>query len=125
MKTKHCIASLIAVALLGSLSTFTLRAADEIQAASPKNVIFAPKPEYPLEARRRHLTGSGILILHIDAKTGNVTSIDIEKSIGYKILDDAAIRAFHRWRFKPGTGPKVRLPIRYTMDQSLIPKPAQ
>jgi hypothetical protein len=33
MKTKHCITSLIAVALLGGLSTFTLGAAEESQAA--------------------------------------------------------------------------------------------
>src|SRR5260370_34400881 len=33
MKTKHCITSLIAVALLGGWNTFTLRAAEETQAA--------------------------------------------------------------------------------------------
>jgi uncharacterized membrane protein YkoI len=33
MKTKHCITSLIGVALLGGLSTFTLGAAEERQAA--------------------------------------------------------------------------------------------
>jgi len=33
MKTKHCITSVIAVALLGGSSTFTLGAAEETQAA--------------------------------------------------------------------------------------------
>src|SRR6266436_8391920 len=33
MKTKHCITSLIALALLGGSSTFTLGAAEETQAA--------------------------------------------------------------------------------------------
>ncbi len=64
--------------------------------------LYAPRPEYPLEARRRYLTGRGLLILHIDRKTGAVTSVEIAKSIGYKILDDAAVRAFRQWRFKPG-----------------------
>jgi TonB family protein len=78
--------------------------------------IFAPRPDYPLEARQKHLTGHGVLILHIDRETGTVTSIDIEKSIGYKILDDAAVRAFSRWHFKPGKFTKVRVPIRYTIN---------
>src|SRR5207253_1666601 len=53
-------------------------------------VIFAPQPEYPLEARKKHLKGDGMLLLHIDMPSGNVTSVDVEKSTGHKILDDAA-----------------------------------
>jgi hypothetical protein len=34
-------------------------------------------------------------------QTGVVTSVRMEKSTGYKILDDAALNAFRQWRFKP------------------------
>ncbi|HEV3056766.1 MAG TPA: energy transducer TonB [Vicinamibacterales bacterium] len=84
--------------------------------------LYAPRPEYPLEARRQHLTGRGLLILHIDRETGTVTSVEISKSIGYKILDDAAVRALRQWRFKPGKFTKIKVPIGYTMGQSEIPK---
>jgi len=77
-------------------------------------VIFAPQPEYPLEARKKHLKGDGMLLLHIDMPSGNVTSVDVEKSTGHKILDDAAVRSFLRWRFRAGTYTKVRVPIHYT-----------
>src|SRR5262249_11794346 len=81
----------------------------------PKRAVFAPKPEYPYEARRHHLTGSGLLILHIN-QAGEVSSIDLAKSTGHKILDDAMIRAFQQWRFIPGKFIKVRVPFRYTMN---------
>jgi TonB family protein len=83
---------------------------------SKNHSIYAPRPDYPLEARRQHLTGSAILILHIDKPSGTVTSIDVAKSTGHKILDDAATGAFLRWRFKPGLYTKIKVPIRYTMD---------
>jgi TonB family protein len=102
----------------GKITGWTVDAdAKTFQYLKPKAAaVFSPKPEYPLEARQRHLVGSGVLILHIDRDTGTVTSIDIEKSIGYKILDDAAIRALSQWRFKPGKSTKIRVPIRYTIS---------
>ncbi len=78
-------------------------------------VVHDVPPEYPYEARRGHLTGRGILFGQVDAKTGYVTSVRMEKSTGYKILDDAALNAFRQWRFKPGTIRKFRAPIVYAM----------
>lgn len=37
----------------------------------------APRPEYPFEARRRRMTGSGIAVLTIDQLTGEVTNVSI------------------------------------------------
>lgn len=80
-------------------------------------VIYAPKPEYPLEARTRHLTGSGIIMLNVDVASGEVTKAYMVQSMGHKILDDAALSAFRRWRFQPGkAAPKVKIPIRYSMN---------
>ena len=81
--------------------------------------IYAPKPDYPAEARARHLTGSGIVILDVDVATGEVTSARMLQSMGHKILDDAALDAFRRWRFKPGkAAPQIKIPIRYTISGS-------
>jgi TonB family protein len=77
--------------------------------------IYAPSPDYPIEARDRHLTGSGIALLQIDQKTGYVISGRMLKSTGQVVLDNAALSAFKRWRFKPGTIRQIRIPIHYTM----------
>jgi TonB family protein len=77
--------------------------------------IFAPKPEYPYEARSRHVTGSGVAVVSVDTASGNVTDASMAQSIGNPILDNSTVSAFRRWRFKPGTVSKVKIPITYTM----------
>ena len=77
--------------------------------------IYAPRPEYPLQARRNRLTGSGIALLEVDKRTGYVTSARMLQSMGHKILDDAALKAFRQWRFKPGTASQIKMPINYTV----------
>ena len=83
-----------------------------------KVVLHQVPPEYPYEARRSRITGHGILIGQVDSKTGNVTSVKMEKSTGNTILDQAAMNAFRQWRFKPGTIRKFRTPITYEMTGS-------
>ena len=78
--------------------------------------IFAPKPEYPYEARSRHVTGSGVALLSVDTASGNVTDASMAQSIGSPILDNSTVSTFRRWRFAPGKcAPKVKVPITYTM----------
>ena len=77
--------------------------------------VSAPRPEYPYEARRSKLTGSGVCVMTVDTSSGAVTSADMATSTGSPILDNAATSAFRRWRFKPGTVSKVRTPITFTM----------
>ena len=78
--------------------------------------IFAPKPDYPYEARSRHVTGSGVALLSVDTASGNVTDATMAQSIGNPILDNSTVSTFRRWRFRPGAcAPKVKVPITYTM----------
>jgi protein TonB len=77
--------------------------------------VSAPRPEYPYEARRSKITGSGVCVMTVDTGSGSVTSAEMASSTGNPILDNAATSAFRRWRFKPGTVSKVRTPITFTM----------
>jgi TonB family protein len=78
--------------------------------------IYAPKPEYPYEARSRHVVGSGVAVLSVDTASGNVTDASMGQSIGNPILDNSTVSTFRRWRFAPGKcAPKVKVPITYTM----------
>ena len=78
--------------------------------------VSAPRPEYPYEARRSKITGSGVCVMTVDTGSGAVTSADMAQSTGSPILDNAATAAFRRWRFKPGTVSRVRTPITFTMS---------
>ncbi len=93
-----------------------LPSAGPMSMSSAKAVaVSAPRPEYPYEARRSKLVGSGVCVMTIDVSSGSVTSADMATSTGSPILDNAATSAFRRWRFKPGTVSKVRTPITFTM----------
>jgi periplasmic protein TonB len=76
---------------------------------------YAPRPQYPYEARSRHITGSGVCIVNVDPGSGSVSDASMAQSIGNPILDNAATSAFRQWRFKPGTVSKVKIPITFTM----------
>jgi TonB family protein len=82
--------------------------------------IYAPRPQYPYEARRRRQAGSGIAILAVDPSTGIVENAEMATSTGHKLLDNAALSAFRRWQFKPGTVAEVRIPITFTMGGPVI-----
>lgn len=79
------------------------------------SALTAPRLEYPYEARRQRITGSGIAALTVEPVSGSVTNVTMEVSTGSPVLDNAAATGFRRWRFKPGTVSKVKLPITYTL----------
>jgi protein TonB len=75
----------------------------------------APRPEYPYEARRQRITGSGIVVMTVDSATGRVANVSMAESTGSPVLDNAAVTAFRRWRFRPGTVSRIRAPITFTL----------
>jgi len=79
------------------------------------NATFLPKPSYPYEARKGHITGSGVCVLTLDP-AGNVSDATMAVSTGSPILDNATTSALRRARFKPGTASKVKTPITFTME---------
>lgn len=88
---------------------------------APPNALYSPRPDYPKEAKQKHLTGSGVLVLRVDKASGKVTSAKMEKSTGHKILDDSAIRAFKNWSFQSGKFSVVHVPITYTLNRDHRP----
>ena len=77
--------------------------------------INSPRPPYPYEARSKRITGSGVITANVDAASGNVTDASVTQSTGSSILDEAAVSTFRRWRFRPGSVSKVRIPITFTL----------
>ena len=78
-------------------------------------VAYAPRPVYPYEARRQRTTGSGVALLTVDQTAGTVIDVIMIQSCGNGILDQSALEAFRRWRFKPGSVTRVQVPITYTL----------
>lgn len=81
-----------------------------------------PKPAYPELARKRGQEGLVRVRVEID-EGGNLLSVGVAESSGYKLLDDAAVKTVKRWRFKPATrdGVPVRgivtVPIEFRLNQ--------
>ena len=76
---------------------------------------YAPRPEYPQEARSHRIAGSGVCVVSVDA-SGNVTSASMAQSTGSPLLDTSALRTVRTWKFKPGTVSKVSVPIEFTLE---------
>ena len=72
-------------------------------------------------ARRMGVQGTVVLRVHVDAN-GSVISADVQRSSGFELLDDSAVRTVRdQWRFVPARlndGPVeswVEGPIRFVL----------
>jgi TonB family protein len=79
------------------------------------NALRAPRPGYPYECRRAHITGSGVALMTI-AADGSVTDAQMTQSTGNAALDQATLSALRGWRFKPGLYSAVRAPITFSLS---------
>jgi TonB family protein len=87
----------------------------EIKAAT----VPSPQPVYPLAARKQHWTGAGDFMCHI-RPDGTVASVDVLRSTGHQVLDQAAITALQHWRFQPGKTEAINIPIDFRMNGSRV-----
>jgi TonB family protein len=81
-------------------------------------VYYAPRPDYPLPAQKQHLEGIGLMEIHIKSN-GSVESVRVLKTTGHG-MDQAAIRSFGRWRFRPHSVRVVRMPVQYRMTYGFV-----
>jgi protein TonB len=61
-----------------------------------------PPPDYPTIAVRQGWQGTVLLRVRV-LQTGAVESVEVVRSSGKKVLDDAAIHTVERWVFAPST----------------------
>ncbi|MFL6531433.1 MAG: energy transducer TonB [Chthoniobacterales bacterium] len=108
-----CLTILLAIA---SQPILAVVAADLVmtEAMAKAAATAAPPPHYPLEALRKLWIGAGIYLLKIDSATGRVTDVKVERTTGHATLDKAAVDAFQRWHFRPGTLSAARIPVTFT-----------
>jgi periplasmic protein TonB len=57
-------------------------------------------PEYPRVSKRLNETGTVMLQVHIDER-GNPAQVVVKRSSNFPRLDEAAVLAVRRWRFRP------------------------
>jgi TonB family protein len=80
-----------------------------------------PKPRYPMLARRKGYEGAVFLKVFV-LENGTVAKVELEKSSGYEILDESALKAVKEWFFIPGkkNGEPIRswviVPIKFQLN---------
>ena len=86
----------------------------------PPGYASTPQPRYPASAKSRGEQGTVFLKVEI-LVNGRVGFAEVAESSGYKSLDDAALEAVKRWRFKPamkGTKAVIclaQIPVRFEL----------
>jgi TonB family protein len=106
--------------LIVSSALGAIAASDHRKFVPEEYAVYTPRPEYPLLAREHGETGSGVAVIQIDPSTGKVTDAVMAESTGARLLDDAALEAFRRWKFQPGTVVKAKIPITFTMGSGVF-----
>jgi len=79
------------------------------------SMIHAPAPRYPRESRRLREQGTVLLTLVL-ATDGTVVDIAIAKSSGHRRLDDAALAAVRKWRWRPTTRQGSAVQVRGSVE---------
>jgi TonB family protein len=117
---KPVICKVISAVLVASMMVAGSVLAIDVKVVTSKELwaLFDRKalPIYPYEARRGHITGSGIFRMYINPD-GGVRNVAVMKSTGSKILDLAAAGGLYRWHAIPGRSREVDMPVRFTMSR--------
>lgn len=64
----------------------------------PARIHTKPEPAYPWEARRNRWQGTVLLAVTVSPE-GHPIAVDVARSSGHRVLDDAAVEAVRQWRF--------------------------
>ncbi|MGC2627476.1 MAG: TonB family protein, partial [Candidatus Udaeobacter sp.] len=105
--------ALVSVLALVSISSVHAQIGTPAVPPQPPKAIYTPKPVYRPEWAKQGLAGKGVVLVTIDQQTGKVTGARMLQSTGNKQLDGAALEAYSQWRFQPGTGSQVKIPIEF------------
>ena len=109
---------MIRLLFLAYITTFGFVSLADAQPASPSlslpEATYTPRPVYRPEWAKQGLSGKGVVLVTIDPKTGTVAGVRMLQSTGNSLLDGAALDAYSKWRFKPGSVSQVKMPIEFT-----------
>jgi TonB family protein len=75
---------------------------DGIAAGPPSPASGNRPPKYPAEALRRRIEGTVLLSVEV-RPSGDTGAVAVARSSGHRSLDDAAVQAVRKWRFRPAT----------------------
>jgi TonB family protein len=76
-------------------------------------VIYKVDPEYSEEARKAKYSGEVVLAIVVDAE-GHARDVHVVKSLGMG-LDEKAMEAVEKWKFKPGMKGGQAVAVRATI----------
>jgi TonB family protein len=96
-----------------SVSSLHAQTGSPAAGLQPPKAVYTPRPVYRPEWAKQGLAGKGVVLVTIDQQTGKVTGARMLQSTGNKQLDGAALEAYSQWRFQPGTGSQVKIPIEF------------
>ena len=77
-----------------------------------KIFMYYPQPSYPTSARPEHHQGVGIFRIKSN-ESGEVTSVSVRKSTGWRDLDSAAVSTLRTWRARPGVKREIDTQINF------------
>src|SRR6266480_3010997 len=106
-RSKQQVMPIKATQVAGTVGTMSISSARAL-------AIYAPRPEYPREARSAGVTGNGVCILSVDRASGLVTEASMEQSTGDSTLDKSAVSTFRTWMFKPRKVSTVSISFGFT-----------
>lgn len=82
-----------------------------VDAATGPRYLTSPAPHYPVAAINRKDTGAVLLRVDFD-RDGRVTEATVERSVGRKSFERAALAAVRKWTFRPERVGEVGIPAR-------------
>jgi len=93
-----------------------------IRVQANPNYFQNPPPEYPELAKQMRQEGLVMLTVDVD-REGTPVQVEIKESSGFRLLDQAALKAVRHWKFQPGrigvfpVESEVRVPVRFRLEQ--------
>lgn len=91
----------------------------QIIPASPDDRFRNRPPVYPREAAARGEHGAVIVVIHVSER-GTTAGADVQSGSGYPALDQAALDAVRKWRFRPalkdGKAVPFDMPMRFVFE---------
>ena len=81
-----------------------------------------PDPPYPPTALRRHQEGQVQLAVKVSAQ-GRAENVEVKKSSGFPLLDEAALKAVRDWEFEPAkiglftVESEIEVPVRFKLTE--------